>query len=58
MRYEVTFTQYSTYEVKADNDSDAINKAYKQFVRDAMYPVANTHYDEVDIEEIEEDEMD
>ena len=56
MRFVVTFTQYSDYEVEAKTESEAIDEAYKLFRRDACYPVANTHYDEVDVEEIEEEE--
>lgn len=55
MKYAVTFTQYSYYEVDAKTESDAIDRAYIQFRRDALYPVARTHYDEVDVEEIEDE---
>ena len=54
--YEVTFTQYSTYGVEANNEREAVDKAYHEFCRDASYPVANTHYDEVDVEEIEDED--
>lgn len=56
MRFAVTFTQYSVYEVEAKTESEAIDEAYKIFKRDACYPVANTYYDEVDVEEIDEEE--
>lgn len=57
MRYSVTFIQYSNYEVEeAKNESDAIDKARKLFVRDRMHPVANVNYDEVEVEELDEEE--
>ena len=56
MQYVVTFTQYSNYDVEAKTESEAIDEAYKLFNREAYYPVAHTHYDEVDVEEIEEEE--
>jgi len=54
--YLVTFIKYLEYEVEGENESEAEDKAYKLFCRDARYPVADTHYDEVEIEEIEGDD--
>lgn len=54
--YIVTFTKYMEYCVNAEDENEAEDKAYKLFYRDATYSVADTHYDEVDIEEIDEDE--
>ena len=54
--YTVTFIQYHTYEVVAENEYEAENKAYKEFDSDMHYPVANTFYDDVEIECNEEDE--
>ena len=51
-RYKVTYTQYSTYEVEAENEQDALTLAYCEFESDMRYPVANTIYDEVEVEEI------
>ena len=56
MRFVVTFTQYSDYTVEAKTESEAIDEAYKLFKRDAYYPAARTFYDEVDVEEIDEEE--
>ena len=56
MNYKVTFTQNYTYEVTADSEDEAYNKAHKEFVREMCYPVANTLYDYLDIECEDEDE--
>lgn len=55
-RYIVTFVQYHTYEVEAEDEHEAENKAYKEFESDMYYPMANTFYDDVEIECDEEDE--
>lgn len=55
-RYTVTFTQYHTYEVEAENEHEAENEAYKEFDSDMHYPVANTFYDYVEIECNEDDD--
>ena len=56
-KYLVTFTQYYTYEVENNTDEDdAIEEAYELFRHEVSIPIANTHYDEVDVEEIEDDE--
>lgn len=54
--YIVTFAQYYTYCVEAENEDEAENKAYKEFKSDMLIPVANTRYDDVEIECNEEDE--
>lgn len=56
MNYTVTYVQYHTYNVEADSDSDAESKAYKKFRADMCSAIANTHYDEVEIECDDEDE--
>ena len=56
MKYYVSFIQYHNYEVEADNESEAENKAYNQFANDMRYPVAQTWYDDVEIDCDEEDE--
>jgi hypothetical protein len=57
MNYKVTFTQNYTYEVDASNEDEALNKAYKDFVREMCYSLPNTLYDYWDIEcEDEEDD--
>lgn len=55
MKFEVTFTQYYTYEVEAKSEDEAVSKAYRQFESDMLNPVANTAYDDVDVEEVEQD---
>lgn len=32
--YNVIFTTYEEYEIEADSEQDAINRAYKKFVSD------------------------
>ena len=58
MTYEVTFVQYHTYTVDAEDEDKAFNEAYKEFQREMYYPAANTWYDNVDVECEEEDEDD
>lgn len=55
MTYTVTFTQYHTYEVEAEDDCEAENKAYERFRNDMCNPVAHTWYDEVEVECDDED---
>lgn len=54
--YTVTFVQYYTYEVEAENEHEAENEAYKEFESDMCCPVANTFYDDIEIECNEEDD--
>lgn len=58
MDYKVTFIQYYTYNVYANDEEDAFNEAYKEFQREMYYPSANTWYDDVEIECKEEDDED
>lgn len=51
-KYTVTFTQYSSYEVEADNEDDAVAVAEDLFETEMRDPIANTFYDEVDVYEI------
>jgi len=56
----VTFTKYYTYEIEVDDalyDEDiceaedkAIDEAYEMFFREQCIPMADTTYDEVEIE--------
>ena len=48
--YTVTFTQYHTYEVNAEDEKDTKNKAYREFRNDMYSPIANPFYDEVEVE--------
>lgn len=56
MKYEVTFTRYHTYTVEAEDDDQAEKLAYKEFESDMRRPIADTYYDDVEIEEIEVNE--
>ena len=57
-KYRVIFTQYYEYEVDANNDNEAHDKAYKELEAEMRYPVANTIYDEIEIECLDDDEED
>jgi hypothetical protein len=50
MNYTVTYTQYFTYEVSADNYTDAMGKANKLFNEDMCRLGTRQSYDEVEIE--------
>ena len=55
-RYRVTFTQNYDYEVEAENESEAESLAYNDFESDMRYPVANTSYDECEVECLDDEE--
>ena len=54
--YVVTFAQYSVYDVDADSEDEAIDEAYKYFSAEKSRSIADTTYDEVEVEEIDPDE--
>ena len=54
--YLVTFTRCYEYYVTADNAMDAEEIAYEKFRERCLRPVANTSYDEVEIECLEEED--
>ena len=56
--YHVTFSKYYDYDVEAYNEDDAHDKAYEMYASEMRSPIADTTYDEMDIEceDIEEDE--
>lgn len=56
MKYRVIFTQYYEYEVEANDDNEAHDKAYAEFEAEMRYPVANTIYDEIEIECLDDDD--
>lgn len=58
MKYYVNFIQYNEYEVEADSESEAEDKAYTEFHNDMYRPIAHTWYDEVEIECDEEEDND
>ena len=55
MLWKVTYTTYEEYEVEAETEEEALKKAEKEFDRDRMSPIANTFYDEREIECLEEE---
>ena len=54
MKYDVTFCQYHTYEVDADSEDEAINKAYEYFSDYMRRPTTHTEYDDVKVTKLEE----
>ena len=54
-KYNVTFIRYDSYCVEANSDSEAENKAYEEWVAERKIPIAETCYDEVEVEELDED---
>ena len=56
-RFEVIFTQYYSYDIEADMEDDAIEEAEELFVAEMRYPVARTHYDDIEVIEMEEVEV-
>ena len=55
-KYIVTFTQNYVYDVYANGETEAENKAYELFRREMQRPIANTHYDEVSVDCTDEEE--
>lgn len=53
-KYNVTFTTYEEYEVEAENETEALRIAEEELESDRCISIVDTHYDESDIEEIEE----
>lgn len=53
-KYSVTFTTYEEYEIEAENENEAKQKAIEELEYDRYTPIADTHYDEIDVEEIKE----
>lgn len=54
-RYEVIVTQYHSYEVEADDEYEAEKLGLEEFEADMRCPIADTHYDEIDVEELDEE---
>lgn len=59
INYLVTFIKYFEYEVEVETDengkvdfTEVHNKAYRQFCADMRSPIADTSYDDCDVEEI------
>lgn len=49
-KYSVVFTQTFEYEIEAEDECEAEELAYKEFESDMRHPVANTWYDDCEIE--------
>lgn len=56
MTYKVTFVQYHTYTVDAEDEDDAFHEAYDEFKSDMRCSISDTSYDYVDVECEDEDE--
>lgn len=54
--YLVTVTQYHEYYVDAEDENEAQKLGIKEFEADMRRAVADTHYDEVDVECCEEED--
>jgi hypothetical protein len=54
--YTVTFIQYHTYTVDADNENEALSNAEKEFNADMRSAIAHTYYDDYEIEGGNEEE--
>lgn len=50
----VTFTTYEEYKVEAENKTEALRITEEELRSNRCSPIANTYYDESDVEEIEE----
>lgn len=55
--YTVSFAQWHTYEVEADNPKEAINIAQEDFFDDMRRPIANLEYEEVMVEDEDDKEV-
>jgi hypothetical protein len=52
--YEVGFIQSHCYEIEADSEEEAFDKAMEEFLDDMHRPIANTDYDDYFIDELDE----
>ena len=57
MNYTISFAQWVSYEIEADNPDEAIEQAEKQFDRDMRSPIANTVWDEMIVENEDGEEI-
>lgn len=56
MKYRVTFTCYYEYEVEAEDENEAEDIGYDEFRSEMARPIACTHYDDIDIECLDDEE--
>jgi CYTH domain-containing protein len=54
--YRVVFTREYEYNIDAIDADEALNIAYEKFRERCLHPVANTSYDWVEVECIDEEE--
>ena len=54
--WRVIYTTYEEYDVEAETKEEALVIADKQFRNDRYSPIANTWYDEVEVEYLDKDE--
>ena len=54
--YRVVFTREYEYNIEANDADEALDIAYEKFRDICLTPVANTSYDWVEVECLEEDE--
>lgn len=50
-KYRVSFIQYHTYDVEAETESEAEDKAFKEFQSDMRCSVASTQFDDMEVED-------
>lgn len=53
-RFKVSFIQYHTYDVEADTEEEAEDKAWREFHSDMRGSIASTEFDDIEIRELEE----
>lgn len=58
MTYTVTFVQYHTYEVDAEDENEAFDNAYDEFQSDMRCSIACTSYDYAKVECNEDEDED
>ena len=58
MKYTVTFVQYYTYKIEADDEDEAFDEAYDEFTSDMRRPIARIWYDDIEVECEDEDKND
>lgn len=56
-RFEIIFTQYYSYDIEAETEDEAVDEAEEMFDAEMRYPVARTHYDDIEVIEMEEVEV-
>lgn len=54
MKYNVCFICYHDFKVEAEDEDEAIDLAYEEFVRHQRIPVAATTYDDIEVYEVSE----